>query len=308
MQLTSFFGENQILLRLEEKDKNKVFERLIGSLNLGPGAGESNQETLRSRISKAVFDREATVPTGLGNGLAFPHARVDGLKNPAVAFAFLSQPIEYGSVDEKPVDIVCLMAVPTEAPTVVVKMTALLIQFLCRAEKRTALMEASSPADVLRMFNEEDFSIDIPVTAENIMREDPLSVRVDTPLKDVTHLMHEHHLNALPVTDNDGKVIGEINCENLFSYGLPDFFSQLKSVSFIRDFDPFEKYFEKESSSQARDVMCADPAVFPTTATLLEIVFSLAVKRHINVYIVHEDGVLIGIIDRTTVLDKILNL
>jgi CBS domain-containing protein len=54
--------------------------------------------------------------------------------------------------------------------------------------------------------------------------------------------------------------------------------------------------------------MSDHPAVMPPTATLLEIVFALAVEKHMNVYIVAENGALVGVIDRAAVLDRILNL
>jgi CBS-domain-containing membrane protein len=120
--------------------------------------------------------------------------------------------------------------------------------------------------------------------------------------------MLEHSLSAVPVAGSDGQIVGEITCDILFRYGLPDFFTRLKSVAFIREFDPFEKYFEKEADSVAGDVMSDHPAVMPPTATLLEIVFALAVEKHMNVYIVAENGALVGVIDRAAVLDRILNL
>jgi predicted transcriptional regulator len=88
---------------------------------------------------------------------------------------------------------------------------------------------------------------------------------------------------------------------------MPDFFGQLKTVSFISEFDPFERYFKAEAEATAEDVMSRDFAAMPETATLLEIVFELAVRRRPKVYVVR-DGKRVGIIDRIRVLDRVLRL
>jgi len=114
-------------------------------------------------------------------------------------------------------------------------------------------------------------------------------------------------LEAISVVDRDETLLGQITCDDLFCFGLPDFFGQLKSVSFIRDYDPFEKYFKGDALRQAKDVMSTDYAALPETGTLLEIVFELAIRRHPKVYVVR-DGKRIGVIDRNRVLDKVINI
>ncbi|MCA9546301.1 MAG: CBS domain-containing protein, partial [Myxococcales bacterium] len=96
--------------------------------------------------------------------------------------------------------------------------------------------------------------------------------------------------------------------DDLFTLGMPDFFRQLKSVSFIAEFDPFEKYFSKEAHLKARDVMTKDVAKVPPTATILEIVHLLSVHRYPKVFVVDEADRLLGVIDRIRVVDRLLNL
>ena len=68
-----------------------------------------------------------------------------------------------------------------------------------------------------------------------------------------------------------------------------------------------EKYFEAEVEVQAGDVMSKDVCVMSETATLLEIVFALSVKHYPKAYITR-DNKLVGVVDRITVVDRILNL
>lgn len=60
----------------------------------------------------SVWERENLGSTGYGNGTAFPHARIDGLKKVVAVFGRLSQPIDFNAVDGKPVDLVFLLISP----------------------------------------------------------------------------------------------------------------------------------------------------------------------------------------------------
>lgn len=66
-------------------------------------------------VSEGLAARERDGSTGFGGGVAIPHARVAGLPRIAVAIARLAQPIDFGSVDDAPVDVVVAMFSPPQA-------------------------------------------------------------------------------------------------------------------------------------------------------------------------------------------------
>ena len=66
-------------------------------------------------ILAALSHRESLGSTGLGRGIALPHARLPGIAEPYVALARLRDAIAFDAVDDKPVDIVCLVLLPTAA-------------------------------------------------------------------------------------------------------------------------------------------------------------------------------------------------
>lgn len=72
--------------------------------------GMSAVETLN-----ALQDRESLGPTGVGHGVALPHARIDGLQNIAGLFLKLETPLDFDSVDRQPVDLICALFAPTNS-------------------------------------------------------------------------------------------------------------------------------------------------------------------------------------------------
>ena len=67
------------------------------------------------QIFTTLHDRERLGCTGLGNGIALPHGRIDGLTEPVIAIARLEQPIEYDAPDNVPVWLVACLLVPADA-------------------------------------------------------------------------------------------------------------------------------------------------------------------------------------------------
>ena len=65
-------------------------------------------------IFECLFERERLGCTGLDNGAAFPHCRVDGIENSVAALIKLSEPVDFDAADGEPVDLVFAMMVPAD--------------------------------------------------------------------------------------------------------------------------------------------------------------------------------------------------
>ncbi len=305
MDLIKYLAKESVFIEPEPITKDALIRKLCLSLKHSPALKEEGPERVQEAL-EAVLAREAGSPTGLGGGIAFPHARLKSLRRPAMALAVLRQPVDFGAPDEQPANIVSLVVAPENNPTIALKIMSQCCRAFSSGNMRQSLEGATSPEEIHRIAGEIGIELDVAILARDIMREPNRSVRPDTPLRQVTYLMSQNHLATVAVLDQEQRVLGQITCARLFNYGLPDFFSQLKSVSFIKEFDPFEKYFFEEAHSQAKDVMTTDFCTLPPEATLLEIVFALTTLRQPKVYVV-EDGRLVGMIDQSVVLDQILN-
>ena len=158
----------------------------------------------------------------------------------------------------------------------------------------------------MRRLQDADFDTDASFIAEEIMRPLRFVVDPDMSLRQVTRHMFNHGTNATVVVDNNMAPLGEITCSILFQFGLPDFFSSLHSVAFIRDYDPFDRYFRDETKLKARDIMSDDFVTVPQDATLMELVFMLAIKGLPKVYVVNDNHI-VGEISQNTLLDRIMN-
>lgn len=97
-------------------------------------------------ISSEILKREELGSTGVGGGVAIPHARIPGLKNALGVLARLRKPIDFNAIDGRPVDIVFLLLLPTAPSGEHLNMLAAVSRKLRDLEALRALREAPDRA------------------------------------------------------------------------------------------------------------------------------------------------------------------
>ncbi|KAA2315389.1 PTS lactose transporter subunit IIC [Pseudooceanicola sediminis] len=84
----------------------------------------------QNRVVEALQERESLGPTGVGHGVALPHARLSGIERVQGAFIVLERPVDFDSIDRLPVDLVFALFAPEEAGVEHLKALALVSRSL----------------------------------------------------------------------------------------------------------------------------------------------------------------------------------
>jgi len=147
MSIGDYLHENKILMDLKSTTKNDAIREIAGLLK---GAEEIVDF---DAFLNEIFEREKMATTGIGHGIALPHARTDGVKDFVVAIGRSKDGIEFGSIDGKPVKLIVLMGTLKErklAPYL--KILAHLSRLLEKNVIREKLLHASRPQEVIDIF------------------------------------------------------------------------------------------------------------------------------------------------------------
>jgi nitrogen PTS system EIIA component len=107
-RLSSILPPAQVLVSVDATSKKRVFEE-AGLLF------ETLHGLNRALITDSLFARERLGSTGLGHGVAIPHGRIKGLKQPLAAVFQLANPIGFDAPDELPVVLLIFLLVPEAA-------------------------------------------------------------------------------------------------------------------------------------------------------------------------------------------------
>lgn len=147
MKLSKFCAEDLLSFDLKGKTKNEIIEELV---NL---ASRSKLVKDKNEVLKAVLEREKLVTTGVGYGVAFPHAKTKAIKGIVIAFGRSKAGIDFDAMDKKPVHLFFLIAAPEDAIGAHLNVMARL-SYLMKSEKnREALMKISSPKELLELLD-----------------------------------------------------------------------------------------------------------------------------------------------------------
>jgi len=104
-----------------------------------------------SGFLSSVFEREGLMSTGIGHGIAIPHARSKEAKELKICVAILKDRIEFDSIDESLVDIVFLIAVPDTLKDEYIKVLSAISNFCRNEDNRNILRECDNEEDVYKL-------------------------------------------------------------------------------------------------------------------------------------------------------------
>ena len=142
MTLDDILAEHGVVADLKATSKKHVFHELARI------ASEATGLPART-IFEAVLERERLGSTGVGGGVAIPHARLPQLESICGIFARLETPIDFEAVDDQPVDLVFMLLAPDDAGADHLKALARVSRVLRRLELRDRLRSAPN-ADSIR--------------------------------------------------------------------------------------------------------------------------------------------------------------
>jgi len=135
-KLSKFCDESLVRFDLKSKTKDKVIEELVEL------AAASKSVKDQSLLLKDVVEREKLVTTGVGYGVAFPHAKTKSVRGIVIAFGRSKEGVDFEAMDKRPVQLFFLIAAPEEAIGAHLNVMAKLSHLMKSQENRDRLLEA----------------------------------------------------------------------------------------------------------------------------------------------------------------------
>jgi PTS system nitrogen regulatory IIA component len=148
MNLQHVLVDSCIAPRISAADKRQVL-RVISEIAARSFGLKAPQ------ILDALLEREASGSTGVGHGVAAPHAVLPGLDRMRGVFLRLESPVEFGAVDDRPVDLVFALFAPPDSSITHLRTLARILRRLRQAEVREQLRRAHTTAAIRALLIEE---------------------------------------------------------------------------------------------------------------------------------------------------------
>jgi mannitol/fructose-specific phosphotransferase system IIA component (Ntr-type) len=146
-ELNEMITENRII-DLKAETKEEALRELVSLI-----ASTSHCVLDKEALYRAIIEREKTLSTGVGIGVAVPHAMIPEVTDFVIALGRSHKGIEFDALDEKPVRIIVMIAASDKhSRGEYLKILALLMQRLRSKDFRRKVMFAKTPSEVLNIF------------------------------------------------------------------------------------------------------------------------------------------------------------
>jgi len=153
MTQDSLFNADGVLCDLHVSSKKQLFQEMATKL-LESKVFKDSGIAIRDIVA-AAMERERLGTTGVGSGVALPHARLEGVKKIHVVFARLESPLDYDAIDERPVDLTALLIAPANAGGAHLRALATVSRRLRRPDMRQRLRSAPSAESLFTILTEK---------------------------------------------------------------------------------------------------------------------------------------------------------
>ncbi|WP_215114591.1 fructose-specific PTS transporter subunit EIIC [Exiguobacterium sp. s70] len=180
MNITDLLKKDTIQLNLRSRSKAEVIEELVDVLDR---AGKLSD---RNGYRDAILAREAQSTTGLGEGIAIPHAKTKAVKQPAIAFG-RSEGIDYEALDGQDSRLFFMIAAGEHANNEHLETLSKLSVFLMDPAFQERLYAATSEDDVIRAIEEKEAAEAAPVTSKPVQADAPYILAVTACPTGIAH-------------------------------------------------------------------------------------------------------------------------
>ncbi|MCR8856688.1 MULTISPECIES: PTS fructose transporter subunit IIABC [Bacillus] len=150
MKITELLKRDTVIMDLTASAKEAVIDELVEKLEK---AGRLNSQ---EEFKEAILQREMQSTTGIGEGIAIPHAKTKAVKQPAICFGRSVSGVNYESLDGKPAHLFFMIAASEGANNTHLETLSRLSTLLMDEGFRKQLLEAKSEEELLHLFDEKE--------------------------------------------------------------------------------------------------------------------------------------------------------
>jgi fructose-specific phosphotransferase system IIA component len=153
MNLLENLKKNNIIIKPSAKNRWEIIEEMAELAVKNKDIPIEDAESLK----KALIEREKSMSTAIGHGIAIPHCSTTKVKNIVAVMALVPKGLDFEAIDNEPVKIVILLIVPKDKLSQHIKTLANIAKMMSNAELREKLLEIKTADTILKTLKQYTF-------------------------------------------------------------------------------------------------------------------------------------------------------
>lgn len=144
--IINFLTEDSIIMNCQSKSQKNALEVISNKM-------AELTSTNKDEIFQKLYEREKLGTTAFGNGIAIPHARIEGIQSAKIIMLKLTQAIDFNSIDNSKVDIVMSLFVPNDNNKMHIELLSKIASLLDNQVFREKIRTANTASDIMMTIN-----------------------------------------------------------------------------------------------------------------------------------------------------------
>ncbi len=145
MHLIDVLSKKSVKLNISVGSKNDLLEELLFLASLGGKVRNFNL------AKNSIYERENIMVTGIGRGVALPHSKSDGVTSVTASMVILSNPVDYDSFDNIPINIAIMILSPNKNPELHLSLIGRIARFFQDDTNRKKILRAKSIEEIFKL-------------------------------------------------------------------------------------------------------------------------------------------------------------
>ena len=150
MKLKDILSNELIIIPLKSHEKDEVIKEMVDYLH------DHKKIEDRNRILKAILDREKVMSTGVGDRVAIPHGKAEGVRDIIALFGITEHDIDFHSIDNKPVRLIFMLVGPPDKTGPHLKALSRISRLMHKQDFRERLLDSHTPNEVMKIIEKEE--------------------------------------------------------------------------------------------------------------------------------------------------------
>jgi len=300
VRLADLLDRRRVVVPLESRSVREATTQLARAL---ASAGAVADEARLGEILQSEWPEDVVM---VGGRAFLPHFRTDAAAELALAIGVAPQPICRSNDPNRCARVVVLIVAPTRDASEYLRAMSAVARALASDEVLAGLHAARSPDDVLALAGLRETPVPADVTVRDLMTMSVTTVGPDTTLNEAARVMLGRGVRALPVTGDNGEVLGLLTDGHLLKHLLPQTVQQLSTGQM----KAVKRRTTRASPTSPRDLPVRE-AMDRTVLCLAEDqtiadVAALMLAKDVDRFPVTRDGALVGFLTRGDIVRKLL--
>lgn len=147
MQKFTHYMDLRLVALMDASTRDEALNLLVDKI-----AATGKLHEGRDSFFQAILEREKIVSTGIGMGVAIPHAKLPGYQEFFIAIGILQKPVDWNSLDHAPVRLIFMIGGPDDKQTEYLQILSNLTKMIKNEEKRKKLLTLQDPKAIIELF------------------------------------------------------------------------------------------------------------------------------------------------------------